>query len=68
MSLYAFLEYHRKIWFIYTEPSFSSKIHNAHTPQNTPVTPNNCIPNLFESKLMACWINAQQEETVLCAG
>lgn len=53
--------------FIYIESSFSSRIHNAPTPPNTPFYLNNCYTDLFEAKLMACCINFQQEEKVLFA-
>lgn len=51
---------------MYIESSFSPRIQNALTPPNTPIYLN-CNVDLFEAKLMACWVNVQQEETVLSA-
>lgn len=51
---------------MYIESSFSPRIQNALTPPNTPIYLN-CNVDLFEAKLMACWVDVQQEETVLSA-
>lgn len=51
---------------MYIESSFSPRIQNALTPPNTSIYLNNCNVDLFEAKLMACWVNVQ-EETLLSA-
>ena len=69
MSLDVFLNkasQKKKIVHMYIESSFSSRIQNALTPPNTPIYLNNCNVDLFEAKLMACWVNVQ-EETLLSA-
>lgn len=69
MSLDVFLNkasQKKKNVHMYIESSFSPRIQNALTPPNTPIYLN-CNVDLFEAKLMACWVDVQQEETVLSA-
>lgn len=48
----------QKNGFISIEAPFSSRIHNASTPTNTPINFNNCDPDLFEAKFLKYWIHA----------